>query len=757
MKAIYKKELKSYFTSIIACLYIAITILASGIAFIICNLKTSDTVANNTELEKVITIMSIVFLVAIPILVMRSFSEERNQKTDQLLYTTPISIGKIIFGKFFAILTIYILPFIVMCVYPLVLKHYGDVNLKLAYANIAGLALYGIVLIAVCMFISALTEMQVISATISAVVLAISWCIGYFNLTSYISKEGNILTKIISCFDTYSPLRNICSGLIDLKDIVFYVSIIILFLFLTYEAIQKRRWSVSVKNIGVGVFSTLFTVIIIAIVVFVNIFTSYVTENKVALKWDVTTENYYGITTDTRKMLEKLDDKINIYVMATKDFLEKDDQVKQMKEMYGVDLSVLIKTLDRYDQASSKINVEYIDTEKNPTFAQKYISDGTSPVLIVNNQSNNKSKGLGFEDIFKQAQTANTMQQDQTPAFNYDAEGQIDSAILYVTTESTQKALFVTGHKEVSDEQYQEQLPLTNFKGNFEKRNISIDTVNLAKQNIDTNNCQVLVIFGPQNDFSAKETKKVEQYLNEGGKLIVALENSLTIGENKKNLYSLLGKYNIKVTPGLVIENDGNQMAYGDPTTVMSTELQGFGEGESTVISPYSIGLKKKDAKNEDDSYISIASSSAKAVLKKDPKTLKSEKDLKYKKGDVKGPFDTVLSVDRNVAATESSTVGTDKADSKQANLLVFASILGLSDSVIDQMGGDQNNIVNNALSQYLTTDTPSVSVPAKSMQPKKVIVPSQKATIIAWALVVVIPLAILLAGIIVWVVRRKR
>ena len=132
MKAIYKKELKSYFTSIIACLYIAITILASGIAFIINNLKNDVANSNNTEFHSLITIMSAVFIVAIPILVMRSFAEERNQKTDQLLLTTPISIGKIIFGKHFAILTIYIIPFIVMCVYPLVLRHYGDINLKLA-------------------------------------------------------------------------------------------------------------------------------------------------------------------------------------------------------------------------------------------------------------------------------------------------------------------------------------------------------------------------------------------------------------------------------------------------------------------------------------------------------------------------------------------------------------------------------------------------------------------------------------------------
>ena len=118
------------------------------------------------------------------------------------------------------------------------------------------------------------------------------------------------------------------------------------------------------------------------------------------------------------------------------------------------------------------------------------------------------------------------------------------------------------------------------------------------------------------------------------------------------------------------------------------------------------------------------------------------------------------MSIDRNVAATESSTVGTDKANAKQANLLVFASMFGLTDTYVDQMGGDSNNIVSNALTQYLQSSdssAQSVSVPAKSMVPKNVIVPSAKATIVAWAVIVVIPALILLIGIIVWAVRRRK
>ena len=757
MIAIYKKELKSYFTNIIACLFIAINVLASGIAFIVNNLKNDATSTNNTELETMITIMSVVFLVAIPILVMRSFAEEKNQKTDQLLLTTPISIGKIIFGKFLAILTIYIIPIVIMCIYPLLLKQYGEINLKLAYTNIGGLALYGIVLISVCMFISALTEMQVIAATVSAVVLAIGWAIGYFSLTDYISQEGNILTKIISCFDLFSPLKHMFTGLIDIRDIVFYLTVIILFLFLTYEAIQKRRWSVSVKNIGIGIFSILLTVIMIAIVVFSNVVLSYATENKVAFKWDVTANNVYGISKDTKEKLSKLDHQIDIYVLSPKKELEND---KDLKKQYGVDVdfSLLTKTLDRYSVSSSEINVEYVDLNKNPNFLQKYDSAANLEQefipygIIVYDTKTKKSKAINFFDIYDIQNKADPQMQQlgmsQFEVANYDAEGQINSAIDYVQSSKTNMALFAINHGEI---QGQYDMGLSQFFKEFETHNITIDQTNLVKNKLSADKCQLLVIFGPQKDYSKKETEKIKKYLLEGGKVVVVLDTD-TMKEEKTNLYKLLAEFNIKVNTGFVYDKENN--AEDNGYFVLSTETQGFNKDVSEVLSPFSIGITKKDKKNEDDSYLAIASSSSEAFLTKESDV---KKIPKYKKGDKKGPFDTIESVTRNLAATESSSEGTDKADAKQAQMLVFASAYGLTDKVSSSYGGDSITVVSNALDEYIDTGVETVNTEKKPIVNTNIIVPSKNVTIIPWALVGVVPVIDLIAGIVVWLARRKK
>ena len=147
-----------------------------------------------------------------------------------------------------------------------------------AYTNILGLFLYGISFIAIGMFISSITESQVISAILSIVVLLLGYLMG--SLTTMISSEGNILTKILGAFDLYSPMQNFLNGMIKISDIIYYLSVVLLFLFLTCQSIQKRRWDVSKKTIGTGVFSGGLIAIIVAITVFVNLIAGIVSEKS---------------------------------------------------------------------------------------------------------------------------------------------------------------------------------------------------------------------------------------------------------------------------------------------------------------------------------------------------------------------------------------------------------------------------------------------------------------------------------------------
>ena len=138
MLPIYKKELRSYFTSMIGFVFIALFLVVVGIYFVSYNL-----VAGYANFDYVLQSIAFLFIILIPTVTMRMIAEETKSKTDQLLYTSPISIEKIVSGKFFAVYTLYMIVVAVICFYPLILSQFGVVDFPLAYANIFGFALLG--------------------------------------------------------------------------------------------------------------------------------------------------------------------------------------------------------------------------------------------------------------------------------------------------------------------------------------------------------------------------------------------------------------------------------------------------------------------------------------------------------------------------------------------------------------------------------------------------------------------------------------
>lgn len=138
MGAIYKKELKSYFTSMIGCVFLAIMLVIIGLYFFIVNML-------NMYAEMSTTLGAITFVIVLimPIITMRTLAEENRQKTDQLLFTSPVSVTKIILGKYFALLTVYAIGILIVCTYPLIMNMYGDAQLAQSYSSILGFFLMG--------------------------------------------------------------------------------------------------------------------------------------------------------------------------------------------------------------------------------------------------------------------------------------------------------------------------------------------------------------------------------------------------------------------------------------------------------------------------------------------------------------------------------------------------------------------------------------------------------------------------------------
>lgn len=288
MLAIYERELKSYFHSMTGCVFIAFLVMFTGIYFMAYNLN-----AGYPYFSYTLSGSLIVFLVGIPLLTMRSFSEERKTKTDQLLLTAPVSLIKVVLGKYFAMVTVLAVPNVIFCLFPLLIKLQGTAYLLVDYSSIAVFFLLGCVYLAIGMFMSSLTESQIIAfiSTFGILLLlylwdgilsflpgsALSGMIGILLILTLIvvyiyhmtknwmlaagieavgiaaalivyfvksSLYENLLTKLLGRLALADVFMNISSSnIVDVSGLLLYVSILIIFVFLTIQTIQKRRWS----------------------------------------------------------------------------------------------------------------------------------------------------------------------------------------------------------------------------------------------------------------------------------------------------------------------------------------------------------------------------------------------------------------------------------------------------------------------------------------------------------------------------------
>ena len=289
MHAVYRHELSSHFTGLTGYVFGAFLLLFAGVFTMVFNI---DMAMAHFEYVLGNTYMPLVFVIAVPILTMRVISEERRQKTDQLLYSLPISMTEVVLGKYLALLTVLLIPVAIMATYPVLLSAYGPLHLPAAFGALAGFFLLGAALLAIGMFISSCTESQAVAAGICFVVMLINYFVatlasyvGNDPFTSYMAfaivglviaaivylmTKNHFVTlvtcavsqaallclyilkasafsgafgKLISKLSLFEQFYMFVGGVFDLKSLVYLVSVCVLFVFLTVQSMEKRRWS----------------------------------------------------------------------------------------------------------------------------------------------------------------------------------------------------------------------------------------------------------------------------------------------------------------------------------------------------------------------------------------------------------------------------------------------------------------------------------------------------------------------------------
>lgn len=703
MPAIYKREVKNYFHTVIGWLFMAAILFSISLYFVAYNLFSGDAYFSDA-----IGSAAFILLLAVPVLTMRVLAEERKQKTDQLILTAPVSVGDIVCGKFLAMATLMTIPMIIVLFYPLIMGRFGEIGYTQAYVAILGYWLYGLCCIAVGMLISSMTENQVISAVLTFAVLFVTYIMS--GICSLISTDGNLLTKILECGDFYSKFSEFLQGTLSVNGMIYFVSVTVLMLFLTCQSIQKRRWSISSKAVKKGVFSSTLVIVGIVLAVAVNLVAENLPEEMKSV--DVTGSKLYSITEDTEAILDGLTEDVTIYVLSSESGT--DETIKQM--------------LTRYESRSPHVQVVYKDPVKYPQFVAEYTSGSiSSGSLIV--VSDKRSRVVDYYDMYE---TEIDYYSYSSSVTAYDGEGQLTSAIQYVLSDDMPKVYVISGHDEIELD--------AGFTEVCEKANVDLETITLLNYDAVPEDAQAIMLLAPISDYSGDDAAKIRDYMASGGK---ALALTAYTQEEMPNFNSVLEDYGVSVSNNMICENSTSNYSqsplYLIPN-IESSSVTSSIDSNRLVFMPYSVVLNL-DEENEDLTVTEYLTTSDSAVAKAN---INESSTAAYEDGDIQGPFCLGAKIVKSVDGVESE-------------LTIFASDMIFTDQVDTAVSGTNSMLFSNILSEMIDTETAVVTIPAKSYNLSAITVTQTDFICISLITVILLPAGMLIAGVVIWVRRRRR
>lgn len=708
MLAIFKREFKSYFQNVIGWLFVAALLAVYGLYFYVYNLKNGY-----PYISYDLNGIGFIMMIAVPILTMRSLSDEKKTKTDQLMLTSPVSVGRIVAGKYFAMAAVYTIDIALFALSPLVLSIYGKVALSEAYVALFGYWLYGLSCIAVGLFISSISESVIISAILTFAALFLSYMMR--SITGLISSSGNLLTKVLNCFDLYTPFENFVSGCFSVTSAIYYVTVILLLCFLTTQSIQKRRWAFSKKMIGTGVFSAGMIVVMCAICVVVNLVLTALPAKYTSI--DCSATKLYSLTGDTKDRVSKLDEDITIYVLNSKK--SKDAKIDE--------------TINRYKDLSSHIKVKYVDPVTSPKFYQDYTdTTPTTNSLII--ESKNRSKVIDYNDIYEYDSSSYYYgYQSQSSITGYDAEGQITSAIEYVTMDADELPVIyqITGHNETEIG--------SNFQSVVSKANANLKSLELFNEEKVPEDATAIIINSPTVDFNEEDAQKVIDYLNGGGKALIV--GCYAYNDELANFNKILSAYNVSFKTGVIAENDSSKY-YQNPLYLLPTVETTDYTSDATdgyVFLAGSCAISYPED-TDDVTYTKLLSTSDSAVLKKDWKNITTSK---AEDADENGPFTTGLAVN------DSST---------GASIVVFGTPYVVDDSYDNAVSGNNADMFKDVITSMTgNVELASSVIPVKDYTLSNITINTLQAVVTGLIIMIAVPILLIIIGIVVWAMRRKK
>ena len=704
MISIWKKELRSSLFSVIGFLYLAASVFFFGIYFYVMNLYGGSAHVNYAYASVVY-----LFSITIPILTMRTFAQEFRDRTDQLLFTAPVSLRSIVIGKYLACVTLFLIPVVVAAAFPLILTGYGDVAVAEAYTTLLAYILYGLAAIAIGIFLSSLTNNVVVAAVLTAVVLFIGYTMGGFGELLGVS----FLKKFFDAFHLQARFLVMENGVISLRSVLYFLSIAAAFLIFTVLRLQRGRGG-NRNTLKKRILWILATVVCVA---GLNIGAAFLPDR--VTEFDVTMREFHLLTENTKKFLDGLTEDVTVFVYKK----EADADINTVK---------MLKNYAEYPH----VTVEYVDPELSPRFPMKYVANGFSEGSLVVT-SDTAFRVITQESIYTYTDAG--MAEYGAAPDGFDLEGLLSSAIDYVTTERIPMIYQISGHGEL--------LLSGNFLEALNRENVKLQEISLVSAGSIPKDADCVLILAPKEDYSPAEITALREYLDGGGHLYMLLQWT---EERQKNLHGLLGEYGIEVQNGIVSEQDYDlyfQEPYYLVPEIRSTTATDALAG-NIALTAMSLGLRSTDPAVE-----TILKTTEQAYLKKNP----TEAETTGKEeGDEVGEY--LLGVFRQWTVDltpDTAAEGTGRI-TRESQLAVFGSPYMTQDAIDEYISG-MNRKLFIELMGHMVTRPALIYVPTKTYSVQYVVVSNSDALFFGIILSGVIPGVLLVIGVTIWILRRRR
>ena len=478
--------------------------------------------------------------------------------------------------------------------------------------------------------------------------------------------------------------------------------------------INKLKKQFHTKTFHYGSFSILLTAVVLIIAILVNVAVNALPTSLIQI--DMSSSRIFTLNEQSVNVLKNLDQDVTIYPLFET----------------GQEDETLMKLLDRYTEQSDHIKVETVDPVANPSFTSGYNASSlqTGSVIV---ESGNRYKTIQSYEIYETSYDSCYSSEQY-----FDGEGELTSAIDYVTSESLPNIYYTTGHDELSIS--------TAFESALTKSNYALTELSLLSAGSVPEDCDVLMILSPQSDFSAAEADMVIQYLESGKKAYI--QTSYLSG-NFTEFSRILSNYGIQSSSGIILEGDSDYsyQENGSFLPYIMPQLQ------SHTITDDFIGSKKP-------ALISLASALELTDVRSSVSrtTLMTTSESGYEKTMVNGKLSTAEKEDGDRTGTFNLGVLAEEetASGETTQLVVYSTPYLTDDSLVNYYNISNLDLAVNSIG-YLCEHESTITIDAKSMMLETITPSTAAVNIQTIVFIVLLPLSVLISGIVIWVRRRRK